>query len=313
MGKSEERQFWLTSNVLGDRVRLPLTADEFQELKAAWLAVVEGLGLEERLGLVLDNYVEYEATLLRGALDSLIYAGVSWSEFASRTHTVNRRLVNLLSSCRSYIDQLQHAARSLFEQSAEERNQIKEWLSEQYDGLLGYRVLEALRNHAQHRGMAVHHLAVHFWWVKPGRTHSRTNVVPSLIPARLRDDREFKREVLAELEERGEIVDLRPLVKEYISGISIVHGKVRGILKERLTDADERLLAARTRYRHEGGSRTGVMAVRTNVDGAHVEEVPILTELSVRRHELTGRHVIHKNLWAHYVTNEPESSETDGA
>lgn len=298
--------FILTRGILGQKATIAIAEADYLALQRAREVLVEALGFEQRVGLVYDNYIEYEATLLRGALQGLIYATTSYSEFMGDLHTVNRHLMNLLSACRAYIDLLRHFARTFFGENTTKEASVIAMLSEQYDSLLGYRVMEALRNVALHRGAAVHTLTQQFWWVEDSEPHiSRGALVPALVPKRLAEEGGFKAQVLSELTD--DIVDIRPLVKQYVAGISIAHGKVRDMLKAEVTHADSVFLSAIARYRKEGEDEIlGLLAARARPNGTWYDAINIFTDLMDSRKLLERKHRTHVNLWKHFTTNEPQ-------
>ena len=293
------------------RARIPLTEEEFSGLVKAREVLVEALSAEERIAVVWENYVDYEAVLLRGAVEDQVFSYTSWSEFSTRIHQVNRSLVNLLSSCRGYIDQAKHSISGFFGRGSPEFKSVREWFREQHASLLGYRVMEALRNHAQHRGMAVHKLSSQHWW-NSSRTVARTALIPFIRPAILREDSKFNVAVIEELEAGGESVDLRPLVKQYVAGISIVHGSIRSMLEDQVQEADRTFQDAVARYRTQEDETVGLAAFRRDPQGVTVERVAILEDLMSKREVLETRQRIHRNLWMHFVTNEPKTTDANG-
>lgn len=307
---AEVLSYELRLHVVGRAPKLPMEADEFRSLKAAKDLVVGVLGVEESMYLVLGNFLEYEALLLREALSGLVFAPGSWSEFRGVIHEVNRLLVNVLSGCRGYVDQSKHFLSGRFGKDSGELQSFREWAAEQYDSKLGYRVMEALRNYSQHRGVAVHQLAHSHWRAGAGPGGPRRNaLVPSLLPTRLAEDGRFKASVLEELLAKDEPVDLRPLVREYVSGLALIHEQLRSTLEDSTEAADSLILGAIERYDREGQAGVvGLAALKRNDKGEVVDSVALFKDVIERRKELVrrSRHVPH--VVGAYTTNEPSST-----
>jgi hypothetical protein len=311
---TEEESFGLRVVVLARTPWLPISKEDFLEFRRAKSLLVDTLGLEENLHLVLGNYFEYEAGLLTEALRQLVFRVGSWSEGAGSIHEVNRRVVNLLSAGRGYQDQAAHLLSRRFGKRSKELDAFSGWRSAEYDGRLGYRAMEALRNYSQHRGLAVHHLRHTMWRSKPGGI-SRNALVPGISPKRLAEDRGFKVGVLRELQEQGEDpMDLRPLIREYVAGLATVHKKLRDSLAADVAAADERILSAIERYRREGQPEVvGLAAVKRDgrglrVDG--VDDVELFDDLITRRRDLVRQTRMAEFLGhGHYTTNEPKREE----
>ena len=91
--------------------RKPIEQSRFYEVKKARNVCLLAVAVEEKFKLLLDNFAEFEFELLRLAEEYLIWP-VSIT-LRDRDHframqerlRVDRRLVNLLTSCRLYLDQ----------------------------------------------------------------------------------------------------------------------------------------------------------------------------------------------------------------
>ena len=138
---------------------IELTADQHSQAATARDALVAMIGVEQKFDLLLENHAEYERELLGLALDrSLHLAALQWQGSQGDIAVVARRLANLLSAGRLYIDQVKHDLRSTFGPAHDVTEATKRQFSQEYDARLGYRVMEALRNVMQHRILPVHQL-----------------------------------------------------------------------------------------------------------------------------------------------------------
>lgn len=299
--------YGLTIEVVTQKPFVTITAAEFGAIKSAKAFAGDCLSLEEHFSRVIDNYYEYELGLLDGALHQLLYHISSWSEFTGSIHEVNRRLMNLLSAGRAYRDQAAHFVSTRYGATSERMEQFKKWNSRAYDSLLGYRVMDALRNYTQHRGFGVQ--AVEYsGWIDgtPPDAVWRNALVPQILPARLAEDGGFKASVLVELQQIGATVDARPLVRQYVVGIAHVQTHLRRSLETDVTNADAVLTAAIDNYRASGQRDTaGLVAVERDQAGVWTDKVQVFPDIMERRKALRarGRRVPH--LERQYVTNEP--------
>jgi hypothetical protein len=82
-----------------------ISEEEFTRAKLAKRRTVLSLVIEDKFDLVLANYADFERELLGLALDRMIYADLSWFSMRSDRQALDRRVVNLLSAGRLYIDQ----------------------------------------------------------------------------------------------------------------------------------------------------------------------------------------------------------------
>jgi hypothetical protein len=144
---------------------IEISEEEFLRVKIAKQKIVRSLAVEDKFDLVLANYAEFEREILGLAVHQMVYFDLSWSSMRFDTQTLNRRVANLLSAGRLYIDQIMHDAGVLAGEDELLVELIRKKSSEQHDAKLGYRVMETLRNYTQHRALPVHQLSYPCAWV----------------------------------------------------------------------------------------------------------------------------------------------------
>lgn len=210
-----------------------ISQQDYLQGKAAKEGYMALLGIEEKLDIVLENYAEYERELLSLALNRSIFHDPDWSSIINDIHTVNRRLANLLTTGRLYIDQVKHDIMMTFGQESSVNRSLRERL-QRASQVPGFRVMEELRNYIQHRGLIVTRITY------PGKaafsisdegdrrvTALKWGVTPSLSIEALREDKKLKRFALDELEARGEHIPVTPLVRQYIEELGSFHKDLR--------------------------------------------------------------------------------------
>ena len=119
--------------------------------------------------------------------------------------------------------------------------------SKAYETSDAYRFMEALRNHVQHRGAAVHGMGEA---AITGRRVEGWAETVSIWAERemLQQDTGFKASVLAEMPDQ---VDLRAFAKRYVSSISLLHVRLREHLNEVISNARDLIGRAVERYKVE--------------------------------------------------------------
>jgi hypothetical protein len=177
--------------------------------------------------------------------------------------------------------------------------------NEAYDAEFAYRFMEALRNYAQHRGSPLHGTTFSSHRIERDEEQFglRYAVWASIDVDTLRDDGDFKAEVIAEIGE--EKIDALAMCRIYVEKLGEIHAKTRDELQGSVDQAKSLLIGALDRYENETGeSRVGVCFCRseseTTVDEFHPipDDVIELYDTLVRQ----NRHVV--NLRRRFVTNE---------
>lgn len=262
-----------------------ISRSDFEEARQKKNLVVELLSLEERFNILLENYAEFERELLNLTLDEALSFGGEWNRFADQLHVVNRRLVNLLTTCKLYIDQLHHSLSELVGKDHAVTTSVEARKSEAYDNRFGYRVMEALRNHVQHRGLPVHRIKYQSKWNddRSLRRH-RTKII--LEPQRLAEDPKFKKSVLREMQEKSDKLNLKPLVRDYLSGIIAVHQHVREQLSDFRKRSDEDYKRIIATYQSDGESGSAIKLRALDEGGSTDSEFSLFEDIIDRRHQL---------------------------
>ncbi len=298
-------RYAITRRVLGEKRSVDVTEAEFREAKAAKTKLMHALSIEEKLDYVLGNFSEVERQLLDAALHNMLFSDVSWSKAVAGVHTISRRIVNLLTACRLYLDQVAHHVREVYGGGSPEAQSLEDKKSEEYNSHLGYRVMDALRNHVQHRGLPVSGVTQH-----SERLHRspdslfKNTVTPWLKVASLAEDPKFKKSVLKELQAIGDRVDIKPLIREYVASIGAVHAIVRERMKQDIADWEAVLTSILDRFKAAGGDLVGLAVVAMDEKGAYVDYVDVFDDLLKRRKQLEAknRHLTH--IAKHFVTSE---------
>ncbi len=295
-----------------DDVFAPITVDEFLTLKNARSSLFECLSIEEKYDVLIENYLEFETTVLDFAARSMVLGSGAWDydSFHLARATLDRRLANLLSGCRIYEDHVkQHVHRAL----PGEQPNLKGLFAEEYDRRLGYRCMEALRNHVQHSGLPVHEVKANRGWTSLDETGMlRFGLTPYVEARFLRENPKFNKKVLQEIEGLGGKVDLKGLVRDYIEGLSVVHSRIRELLREKSREWESVLDGAIRRLGDECQGTTEVWLIRaiSLTDGQQAEEFQVFTDFNDRRKYLQKKNEAPlTNLSRRFATSEMLTKE----
>lgn len=251
-----------------------------KELISAKEWIFFATAFEQRLDIALENFADIERTVLDLALQSRVFPGASDHALSDGMHFFNRRLINFLSSWKLYIQQTKHALSSELGRHSECLMSFENALSTEYDSRLGYRFVEALRNHSQHRALPTH--AIRIGGSNDGEINSRSQVFHKVIfsinPTNLETEGGFKKEVLGELksgaDERG-LVPMLPLIQEAMTGLCRIHSNVRKIMESRSLDAEKSIQRMFEKASSEADKRVGLIFVNRKEGRSNVKEVGI--------------------------------------
>ena len=148
MSEGQKLRYAIMSGVMDGSKPIYIPKDEFTDLKRTQERLRSVLDIEATFDLLLENYAEFEEDFLCLSLRLSLFG--EQGERPEVYREMNRRLMNLLSSARLYLDQIPRELGSFYGKESKQTETVNQSISRQYDSSLAYRALEALRNHAQH-------------------------------------------------------------------------------------------------------------------------------------------------------------------
>jgi len=261
-------------------VSTTITEVRYQEVCAARRICLFALEIEEKCALLIDNYYEFECELLKLAQASAIWPHMEHSDSMLKRLSLDRRIVNLLTACRLYLDQTEHTISSIFGVSSTEIARFRKLRNDLYDAHWGYRLMEAIRNHVQHAGLVAHSIT-HSSSLIGGRikNYAQQTVLPTTNVETLATNPGFKKSVLNELRKQKQPIDLRPPLREYVSCLVRLHEHVREIMGDRLEENRQLYETAVKKFSTIRGKAVSCASLRILDDTRTIrEECPLVTE-----------------------------------
>lgn len=295
----KNRTYSLCALVLEENPEISLSEDEFSKLKQAKSCLNSAFALEENYDLLLSNYRELELEAISAAFNDMTVKQHAYEDFFEVRTVINRRVVNLLSATRMYLDQYLGNLKKIGIDS----NIAKTLSSEQYDNFFEYRFMEALRNHTQHAGHAVHGINM-----GKRRLHEQEpkrlqySITPYAAKYML-EGTKFKASVLKECPDKVAII---PAARIHVGGISSIHKKVRELSKGLVQEARDLFEEAILRHEKEAQKNYLGLAAIAKENGDIVEQIPIFLNWDDVRQKLVNKNWPVENLNQRFVTSEEQ-------
>ena len=303
------KRYVLVRDVLGSKMEVPLSRQEFESAQVAFVVLQHVVSAEERFDAVARNYLDLEADMLATTFEFAYVGFGDGLKMMAARRLINRRLMNMLSTARAYIDHQEHSTEQVFGKNDVRAIACNRRFDESYDRFLGYRVLEALRNYSQHFGFPIHVVRYSSHVERDGsRTQLRQTISPIVDVSTLKADKKFKAAVLRELEVLGTNVDLKPLILDYMAGLATAHKYFREEAPAAAKRSNETLEGLIERWKSESADdqdTIGLFAVAIQ-DSDWSERVPLTTGLGEYGEYLAKNHLLLSKVSAMYV-----SSRTD--
>ncbi len=221
---------------MGDALENEIDEETYLSLKTAMGVLSNCLAMEKKYEILLSNFLELEQQILQVTSLQMIRGTPHLPhEFYHMVDVdirlmLDLRLVNLLTSARLYLDQLSGHLRDCLPNRCNTDSIVSSFRAAEYDSKLEYRFMEALRNHVQHRGLAVHDIVLARGWTElQGDRFIEYTLRFASLKSQLEMEGKFKQQVLDEIPER---VDLKLASRSYIESLSNVHIGIRELIAE---------------------------------------------------------------------------------
>ncbi|MFT3870540.1 MAG: hypothetical protein QM715_18985 [Nibricoccus sp.] len=275
-----------------------ISQERYAEVKEARDRCLVAVEIEEKFQLLLENYNEFEVDLLRIAERVVISSHEGHDVSMTQRLLLDRRIANLLTACRLFLDQTAHSVSSQFGAKSPEFLRLKRFKNDCYDKTSGYRIMEELRNHVQHAGLLVHIITYsHFTVECDGNRYPVTAIIPHSRTSDLCAKGKIKASVLKDLNAEGNDVDLRQPIREYLSCMVQLHGELRAMFAERIKIAHETFRTATNEFTKIDGVEVKYPSLATVDSGGRLSESVYLgKEMLVYYDELVRRNKVADQL-----------------
>ncbi len=250
MAAVTQPEIGLWRSVLGAKHFLSLSTPSVTVVRRAIQDIYEFVEVEQKFDILVANFLELEEEMARRSLVQAYYADHSAKEMFEDKQAFNRRVINVLTAARLYVDQIMQHVKAFFPDDAVKEAELKSAIAAEYDSRLGYRVMEALRNYTQHRGLPLQGFTHGSRWVNPNSPDKELeyNVALNLVASELEADGKFKKATLAELKAIGGTIDLKPLARDYLEGLGTIHQAFRTMVKDKMEKDGLTLEKVRTEF-----------------------------------------------------------------
>jgi hypothetical protein len=225
--------YYLGKLALGSSQWFPIEPSHYTTIREHKSHLIRALEIEERFDILLGNFRELEEDILTMALRHAVIPAQQTTDWNAQRRKINRRLANLLSSARLYLDHLRHDAKAILGEDSVEYTELIKGISAHFDESFSYRLMEALRNHVQHRGLAAPSFSVNHQLTeaRPGAEVACT-VTPQMMKRYLLADSKLTAKIRSEIEALSDATDLKPHVRQYVSRLNQINNKVRVLIAE---------------------------------------------------------------------------------
>lgn len=296
-GAELEKKYILEQRVLGPHVQMDIDEQRYNVLANAKSVLFDALAFEQGYELLLGNFIEMEMAFTEISLRATLEMDHRYTTVAGTMREANRHVINVLTSMRSYVDQVPQLFKAL-DLSPKFAGTVKTELNDMHFASLDYQFLCELRNHTQHQGTAIHGFEASL--VLRSDSNSWAESVSLYANKNELTVGGFKAKLLAQ---RADKIDVRQCVRMSMMALGGVHLKLRTVLARHIDAARAAFDAAIGDYRAVGA--TSVVGLAARRDGDKKADVPVLVEWDDERLKLVNKNGQTPRLWARPKHDEP--------
>jgi hypothetical protein len=297
---------------------IDLTKDEFEKIKTAKSKSSLALSVEEKFKLLLENYEEFEKELLDLTLTAALFSAGDWSAGQDEIHSINRRVINLLTTTRLYRDQLRQSFKLMY--GPDGLRSLVARQRQQCNVSFAYRIVEELRNYVQHTDLPICGLTLS----NTVKSRSPLLLVHSLTPTlsvsnltehvRERSTKDARlTPLVVELDNLPETLDLKLLLRQSMESYAAIHEFVRDFMNLECAEFDQVITEHIKSFADRFGTEfIGLSVVEANESGEITQNVAIFEEPIDRRKHLITRNRTNIRYASKIITSAIDNADFEG-
>lgn len=152
-------EFLITRWVCGSSDEINIDKVRFDSVRRAKAGVLLLTEYDEKMAVILDNYLEFEVEIFTHSLRWAIHEDWRWESRRDQVFTINRRLINFLNVVSMYFDHTKRIFRRLPDISQEQKSKLFTKLDAASSSEPMLAMIK-LRNYCQHQGFGIEGVGV---------------------------------------------------------------------------------------------------------------------------------------------------------
>lgn len=236
---------------------LEVSRECFDSLQFAWKVICSTRLLEIKFHIIIEAYRVFESDLFNFVLDDSLSASFERSTETRFLVKTNHLVLSLLTAVRAYHDQRPQDLKAISDDKKRYVEQSNAVFSRIYDDCIDYKIMEGLRNYAQHKQLPIQRFSI-----GSERTDTRVGISmncrtvdPKFDLQDVMKDKKPLREALTA--HKLDWVDVKHSVRSYVGCIVRGHNEVRQMLAQEVNRACALIKDAREAYRKTAGDQKG--------------------------------------------------------
>lgn len=229
-------QYSLKSTALGAKKYINIEEKASRDISLANNILIDSTYIEDVYDIVLLNFAKMKEEISSIVINDMIFSVRGDNEIKNSQSVMNMYVSNILSSFRALND---HTDRILKNKKiyGDSITSVSDAKKHEYDSCKEYRIIENIRNYAQHKKMPITQYSIGGNWEGANLEARRHYLSIYASPNELLQDCRFKRKM--ELDVSGdEKIDLLYCISTYIDCIGSIQSAIRRSIEKHVSYAD---------------------------------------------------------------------------
>ena len=222
---SKDEQDLLEIPAADVNITIGLSKEEYDKLLISTSKIGDIYRYADMFSITRWNYEDLVNTI-RTYLQAFIQKDANFLTARDISLDINKDLLNVLTSFRFYLDYMDKHLGSDFGKTSELASKFGNYCSNEYDNNLSYRLVYHLRNYAQHKGFVVNSINFGKFLDKENQAQVKHYLKTNISRNDLLEDKSFKKELKAEIENFPEEIDLMEHISKWMNSLARIHNQI---------------------------------------------------------------------------------------
>lgn len=301
-------RYFLGEEILNPRgAPIEISENDFEKILKAKNIVIGLISIELKFNIIFECYRRLEIEMFEMAFDFSIKNDFSRKSNSELVIKLNQNLLSFLTAVRAYHDQRPQDLAVFSTAESPWADQANNVFHRIFNLIFEYRVMEALRNHAQHN-----RLPIEKFYTGANRNTTKKTVSeicytldPEINLIELSENNKLNKNTRDEITELGvEWMDLKLALRRYVSGLAQGHDEVRKMLFDIFEDAKAVYTEYANRYKSRHASDDGAIFVMAYSEPEICKSIYLGADVIAEVDRMYKLHPSARNLERRYVSTE---------
>lgn len=301
-------RYFLGEKILNPRgAPIEINKNEFERISKAKNIIIGLMSIELKFNILFECYRRLEIEMFEMAFDLSIKNDFNREISSGIVIKLNQNLLSFLTAVRAYHDQRPQDLAAFSTSESPWADKANSVFHEIFKLIFEYRVMEAVRNHAQH-----HRLPIERFYTGASRSATEKNISelrysldPEINLIELAQNMKLNKRTREEISKLGvEWMDLKFAVRRYVSGLAQGHDEVRRMLFDIFEDAKEVYAEFADRYKSRYTLDDGAIFVMAYSEPEIFKPIYLGADVIAEVDRIYKLHLSTKNLEKRYVSSE---------